>query len=137
MPGSTNEFTYFANGPFESYCDLCHASKVCLYESDANKEYVNYVRPQEHGNHNFAKMLKIGNMTVESDNEFEFNVSKYSTKALVEAEHTDELKLDGMTHLRIDYKATGVGSAACGPGLPDKYKLSDKEIDFSFSVSLS
>lgn len=137
LPGSTNEFTYFANGPFESYCDLCHASKVGLYESDANKEYVNYVRPQEHGNHNFAKMLKIGNMTVESDNEFEFNVSKYSTKALVEAEHTDELKLDGMTHLRIDYKATGVGSAACGPGLPDKYKLSDKEIDFSFSVSLN
>ncbi len=136
LPDSINEFTYFANGPFESYCDLCHASMVGLYESTAEKEYVNYVRPQEHGNHNFAKMLKIGGLKFESDGEFEFNVSKYSTAILTKAEHTDELEKDGKTHLRIDYKVTGVGSAACGPGLPDIYKLNDKEINFNFSIGL-
>ena len=81
-------------------------------------------------------MLKIGGMQFESDGEFEFNVSKYSTAVLTKAEHTDELVKDGKTHLRIDYKVTGVGSAACGPGLADIYKLSDKDIDFSFSINL-
>ncbi len=137
LPDDVNDFTYFANGPFESYCDMCHASSVGLYKSNAEKEYVNYVRPQEHGNHNFAKMLKIGDMTFETKGEFEFNVSKYSTSAITVAEHTDELKKDGKTHLRIDYKATGMGSDACGPGLLDKYKLNDKEIDFNFSISLN
>ena len=137
LPETTNEFTYFANGPYESYCDLCHASKVGLYQSNTENEYVNYVRPQEHGNHNFAKMLKIGDLTFVSDKEFEFNVSKYSTNALLIAEHVDELKTDGKTHLRIDYKVTGMGSAACGPGLADEYKLNDKEINFSFSIVLN
>ena len=109
---------------------------VGLYESTAEKEYVDYVRPQEHGNHNFAKMLKIGGMKFEADSEFEFNVSEYSTAVLTKAEHTDELVKDGKTHLRIDYKVTGVGSAARGPGLPDVYKLNDKEIDFAFSINL-
>ena len=82
-------------------------------------------------------MLKIGDLTFVSDKEFEFNVSKYSTNALLIAEHVDELKTDGKTHLRIDYKVTGMGSAACGPGLADEYKLNDKEVDFSFSIVLN
>ena len=46
-------------------------------ESSAEQEYVNYVRPQEHGNHNKTKMLKIGNMVFEAENSFEFNVSYF------------------------------------------------------------
>ncbi|MBE6727168.1 MAG: glycoside hydrolase family 2 [Ruminococcaceae bacterium] len=137
MPESINTFTYFANGPYESYCDLCHASKVGMYESDALSEYVNYVRPQEHGNHNFAKMLKIGKLEFISQNEFEFNVSRYSTSALKRAEHTDELKLDNMTHLRVDYKVSGLGSNSCGPFISKKYQLDDKKIEFVFSVLIA
>lgn len=134
MPNNINEFSYYANGPYESYCDMCHASKVGLYKSSADKEYVNYVRPQEHGNHNFARMLKIGKLNFISANDFEFSVSSYSTEALAAAEHTNELIKDGMTHLRIDYKVSGLGSNSCGPSLEEKYRLSDKKIDFNFSV---
>ena len=136
LPKSINEFTYFANGPYESYCDLCHASTVGLYESSAKKEFVKYVRPQEHGNHNFAKMLKIGKLKIVTANEFEFAVSKYSTAAIRKAEHIDELEENGNTNLRIDYKVSGLGSNACGPFLDKKYQLTDKHIDFSFSIIL-
>lgn len=134
MPGSIKEFSYYANGPYESYCDLCHASKIGMYNSNTDKEYVKYVRPQEHGNHNFAKMLKIGNLVFRSAGVFEFNVSKYNTDALTSATHTDELIADGKTHLRIDYKSSGVGSNACGPELMKQYRLDDKKIDFSFWI---
>ena len=134
LPESSNEFTYYGRGPIESYCDMQNWASVGLYESNTDNEYVNYVRPQEHGNHNDAKMLKIGKLLFTSDAGFEFNVSKYSTKALYKAEHTDELVSDGKTYLRVDYKVSGIGSNSCGPALEGKYRLDEKEIDFNFSV---
>lgn len=134
LPKSSNKFTYYGSGPFESYCDMCHASSVGLYESSAENEYVNYVRPQEHGNHNKTKMLEIGNLKFETADEFEFNVSKYSTAMLYKAEHTDELKTDGKVHLRIDYKVSGVGSGSCGPELCIEHQLKEKIIEFCFSM---
>ena len=116
--------------------DLCHAASVGMYESCAEKEYVNYVRPQEHGNHNKTKMLQIGKMIFTARNEFEFNVSKYSISALYKAEHTDELKADGKTHLRIDYKVSGIGSNSCGPELSPNYQLNEKNISFQFSIKI-
>lgn len=136
IPQSSNVFKYFGSGPMESYVDLCHAASVGMYESCAEKEYVNYVRPQEHGNHNKTKMLQIGKMIFTARNEFEFNVSKYSISALYKAEHTDELKADGKTHLRIDYKVSGIGSNSCGPELPPNYQLNEKNISFQFSIKI-
>ena len=136
LPKNSNEFFYYGYGPYESYCDLHNGSKISLYASNSEKEYVPYPRPQEHGNHYGTKMLKIGNMLFESQNSFEFNVSDYSTEALYKAEHTNELNKDGFVHLRVDYRDSGLGSNSCGPALEEKYRLSEKEFDFSFSIKI-
>ena len=135
LPASSKEFTYYGRGPIESYCDMKNSALIGLYESNTDKEYVKYVRPQEHGNHNDTKMLKIGKLLFTAEKAFEFNASNYSTSAIYKAEHTDELKADGKTHLRIDYKVSGVGSNSCGPILDEKYRLSEKKINFQFSIS--
>ena len=134
LPGDVTDFTYYGNGPAESYRDMCHAGYVGLHESNANSEYIHYVRPQEHGNHTSVKMLRIGNLEFATDGEMEINVSRYSTAALLKAEHTDELVADGKTHLRIDYKVSGIGSNSCGPELEQEYRLAEKEIRFTFSI---
>ncbi|MBO5069449.1 MAG: glycoside hydrolase family 2, partial [Roseburia sp.] len=134
LPEKTNAFTYYGQGPLESYCDMCHAAKMGMYTSDTEQEYVNYVRPQEHGNHNQVKMLKIGKLEFLSRDGFDANVSKYSIAALYQAEHTDELSADGKTHLRIDYKVSGIGSNSCGPELEEAYRLKEKQIQFCFTV---
>ncbi len=136
LPHSSKDFTYFGYGPFESYCDMHNGSKISMYESDTQKEYVPYVRPQEHGNHYAVKMLKIGNMTLKSENGFEFNASDYTTEALYKANHTDELEKDGLVHLRVDYKVSGLGSNSCGPALDKKFRLEEKEFDFGFSIDI-
>ncbi len=133
LPDDVTAFTYYGNGPWESYRDLCHAGFVSLHESSAEKEYVPYVRPQEHGNHTGAKLLRIGDLEF-SAKDMEINVSRYSTAALLKAEHTDELLSDGKTHLRIDYKVSGLGSHSCGPSLEKQYRLDEKEIDFRFCI---
>lgn len=134
LSGEMNKFSYFGRGPIESYCDMHHWASVGMYQSDAKKEYVEYVYPQEHGNHNDVKMLRIGELEFVSEKGFEINVSDYSSKMLGKARHTDELEKDGNTHLRIDYKSSGVGSNSCGPELEEKYRLNEKKVEFDFMI---
>ncbi len=134
LPGAHNQFTYYGRGPWENYCDMYHMAPLGVYESSADAEYVKYTYPQEHGNHTQVKTLRIGKLEFTSEQGFGVNVSKYSTEALYKAKHTDELVEDGLTHLRIDYKSSGIGSASCGPNLAEQYRLSEKRIDFKFEI---
>ncbi len=134
LPADHDAFCYYGYGPQESYCDMHHGAYVGLHSSDAQTEYVDYVRPQEHGNHYGVKKLMIGDLEFTGDG-FECCVSQYSTDALYRAEHTDELITDGKVHLRVDYRCAGVGSAACGPELKQEYRLAEKKIDFSFQFA--
>ena len=134
LPKKYSAFEYFARGPIESYCDMHHWANLGLYKSDAASEYVNYVRPQDHGNHYEAKMLSIGKMKITGEC-FEFNVSEYNTKDLTKAKYTDELVKDGKIHLRIDYRDSGLGSHICGPELKKEYRIDETYIEFSFKIS--
>lgn len=134
-PERNDSFEYFGMGEGENYCDMNQHAKMGLYQSDADSQYVNYVMPQEHGNHTKTKMLKMNRgLSFYTDTEFEFNVSSYTSAALTKAVHTDELRSNGKTNIRIDYKVSGIGSNSCGPELMDKYKLNDKNIYFEFYI---
>lgn len=135
LPKKNMKFRYYGCGPMESYSDLRHGSTVGMYKSTAEAEYVPYVRPQEHGNHVDVRMLSIGKLLFESDKAFSCNVSAFSTEAIDRAEHTNELLCDNKTHLRVDYKVSGIGSASCGPELMEKYRLSERNITFGFTIS--
>ncbi|MBO7519831.1 MAG: glycoside hydrolase family 2, partial [Clostridia bacterium] len=134
VPLKNAKFSYFGNGPYESYIDMCHGGLVGLYNSVASDEYVRYLRPQEHGNHTAVRMLKIGNMLFEG-NSLDISVSQYSTEILDKAAHTDELYKTGKTYVRVDYKMSGVGSDSCGPKLPPQYSLSEKKFNFKFTLT--
>lgn len=134
LPGAVTDFTYYGNGPVESYRDLCHAGYVGLHSSTVDAEYVPYVRPQEHGNHTAAKLLRVGDLEFTAEDEMELQLSRYTTAALLKAEHTDALVPDGKTHLRIDYKVSGIGSNSCGPELLREYRLAEKQIRFAFTI---
>ena len=129
-----NSFSYFGKGPYENYCDLSHASYNGMYESTVDAEYVPYVYPQEYGNHANTKILKIGKMVFASENGFEFSTSRFSNNNILKAKHTDELVDSGKIYLHINYKSSGVGSNSCGPFLNEKYRLSEKHIEFNFSL---
>lgn len=134
LPQESNAFTYYGFGPGESYRDMHHGSAMGLHNSTAEAEYVPYPHPQEHGNHYGVKLLRIGGLEFTAQTPFECNVSRYSTQALYQAKHTDELACDGNVHLRIDYKVSGLGSNSCGPELNPKYRLDEKSVHFAFCV---
>lgn len=135
LPYENNEFSYYGMGEMENYIDMCHHARVGRFESNAKKEYVNYIMPQEHSNHTRTKELHIKNsLEFTAQNAFEFNVSFYDSDSLAKAMHQDELLENNYTNVRIDYKNSGVGSHSCGPELHEKYRLAEKKIDFTFYI---
>ena len=137
LPYDTSKFRYFGNGPMDSYRDMTHHGITAWHESDADREYVSYIRPQEHGNHYGCRELEIENsLKFSVEDLMEISVLHHSIEQLTKAEHTDELKKSDGTHIRIDYKVSGIGSNSCGPQLPEKYQLCEKDIFFKFNISL-
>ncbi|MBE6778348.1 MAG: glycoside hydrolase family 2 [Ruminococcaceae bacterium] len=130
-PVENDGFTYFGMGPFECYNDMNRHASMGLYKSNAENEYVNYVRPQEHGNHYNSTYLAMDNgLTFLTDTQFECNVSAYDILSLDYAQHTDELVKNGKTNIRIDYKNSGMGSHSCGPILPVEFRFDEMELHF-------
>lgn len=131
------EFDYFGMGPEENYCDLYHNCALDWYVSRAEDEYVNYVRPQEHGNHTKVRELTLEDkITFKAENTLEASVSQYSIDQILNAEHTDEIGESNATYVRIDYKSSGIGSNSCGPALEEKYRFSEKNIHFVYTISI-
>ena len=62
---------------------------------------------------------------------FECCVSQYDTQTLDKARHIDELHTDGLTHVRLDYKVSGIGSNSCGPQLRPEYQLNEMQVHFA------
>lgn len=133
LPESNSEFLYYGMGPEENYSDMNAHVECGWFSGSAEKEYVPYIVPQEHGNHTKVKRLYIKDgLHFASDAEMECNISQYRSETLTNARHIDELEKSGDTIVRIDYKNSGIGSASCGPGLLEKYRLMEKGIEFEF-----
>ena len=62
------------------------------------------------------------------------NVSPYTQEELTEKAHNYELTECEHTVLCVDYRQSGLGTNSCGPALPDKYKLNEKQ--FAFAVRI-
>lgn len=135
-PYADEKFRYYGMGEHENYIDMCHFAKIGMYESSADNEYVNYIMPQEHGNHTKTKLLEFENgLKFSTDSEFEFSVSSYDSMELTKAQHTDELHKNGKTNIRIDYKVSGIGSGSCGPCLMERYQINEKDMHFEFYIN--
>ena len=133
LPLSSKKFRYYGRGPVENYCDMMLHTTTDWFDSDADKEFVNYSMPQEHGNHsNCRKLEMVDGLSFTAAKKFEINVSRYDSAAITKAKHTDELFENGCTNIRIDYKNSGIGSNSCGPVLLEKYRLDEKDINFEF-----
>ena len=137
VPQDKSAFRYFGMGPVDNYVDMYSHAWLGLFESDADKEYVPYPMPQEHGNHTGVQYLEIqDSLRFRTNEAFEANVSHYSAMQLMRARHIDELKKED-TIIRIDYKKSGVGSNSCGPELLEKYRLNDSKVEnFTFYLGL-
>lgn len=139
LPYAMEKMEYFGMGPGENYQDLCHYTQMGKYRSTAAREYVPYIKPQEHGNHTRVRYLKVWDeekkkgIQIVADTELECQVLHYTAEELSTKNHRHELQEKG-TNVRLDYRVSGIGSASCGTKLLEKYRLSEKQMDFALWI---
>lgn len=142
MPEDTEKIKYFGRGGSESYSDKRLASKNGLYSVSVNGNFEHYVRPQENTAHADTKWVTVYSYAghgllaakVAGGDDLSFNASHYSPKQLTETAHDFELVPMKETVVNIDYRQSGIGSNSCGPALAERYRLSEKNFDFSFRL---
>ena len=131
--------TYFGAGPYETYEDKKHLSRVDLFSDVVDNMFLHYAKPQETGSHAFSRMVKLNNLvnnfTVSSRNDFSFSVSHYDQYKL--PSHDADLVDSGKVYLNIDYRMRGIGSDSCGLHcLEDKYRILEKEFEYSYQIKV-
>lgn len=131
--------SYYGMGPGENYVDLRAHTHMGWFESNVTDEHIPYVRPQENGNHTKIKRLSVNDgqgkaFTVKSAEQLECSATHFKSLDLEKNAHEFELTPRKETILRVDYKVSGIGSNSCGPELDTKYRLNEKEFEYTFSI---
>ena len=118
---------YFGYGANESYCDKHQSCYMGNFTADIKNMHEDYIRPQENGSHFGCKRMSVsdGSTALRFTNPegFSFSASRYTQEELAAKRHNFELEKSGYSVICTDFFMAGVGSAACGPALAEKYRL--------------
>ncbi len=136
MPLNFENIKYFGLGPVETYPDRRACGKVGLYESKVKDMYFYYVVPGESGNRSDVRYATLTDNTgtglyIESSQPFNFSTYEYEDAAIVKARHINELQKASFITVNMDYAQNGLGTATCGPGVLDKYKVHGEPVDYT------
>lgn len=142
MPHGYEKMSYFGRGPYESYIDKRHASRMGRYCTAVTEHFEPYIRPQENMAHTDTVWLSVNNdsgngLTMlggEQTPDFSFNCSHFTAEQLTGTSHHHLLTPIEDTVVHIDYKQSGIGSNSCGPKLDDALRLREKNVSFCFRI---
>ena len=127
LPADFASVDYYGYGPYECYIDKHQLSYIGNFSSAVKDMHEDYIRPQENGSHyGCTEMCITGDaaaLKFTNPEGFSFNASEYTQEELAAKKHNYELEKSGYTVLCADFAMAGVGSAACGPKLADKYRI--------------
>jgi beta-galactosidase len=135
----TGAVSWFGQGPHQSYPDTGQGARTGWFSLPLEDMDVDYVRPQECGARSGTRSatLQLGDRMLEiSGDAFALTVRPYSQHVLDAAIHRPDLKADGRTYLYLDRVLRGVGTAACGPGVLEQYRLKPRDADFTLTLKV-
>lgn len=126
LPSSFSQLQWFGRGPQENYPDRRQAAFLGNYTRTAAQEYVPYIRPQEYGNKEDVRFLKLLNkaekgICVQTKDHFSASVREFSDKELATKTHYYQLRKDNRLHLKINIQQLGIGNSSCGPSALKPY----------------
>ena len=134
LESETSTVAWFGQGPHQSYADTGQGTKTGWHTLPLHEMDVDYVRPQESGArsgvHTASVVLADGTLDI-AGAPFALTVRPYSLEVLNSATHRTSLVPDGRTYVYVDHALRGVGTAACGPGVLEAYRLRPREADFT------
>lgn len=122
-----NQVSWFGAGPWSSYVDRSTSAFLGVYELPVLSMFDNYAKPQENGNRSNTRWVSLAHqqhaVRVVGEAPFNFSVSPYAVTNMLQAQHSDELKLLPYTELHIDAAMAPIGNASCGTQAIETYKV--------------
>ncbi len=131
------KLTFFGKGPFENYNDRNRASDVGLYTQTPDEMFVNFIKPNDSGNHTDVRFaLAHGDnmdealMFVSEGELLQVGATHYKDKDISSVNNPDKSNLhihqvpkqEGMV-LDVDYLVRGVATGAAGPDVLGQYTV--------------
>jgi len=140
LPSSFNQFTWFGNGPFESYDDRKESAFVGVYSGKVADQHFAFVMPQETGNKTDVRWAMLSNdngnaLLATGEPTMNVNVQDYSQQALNDSKLSHFLKRGDKTYFHIDYKQMGLGGDdSWSPRVHPEYLLNTNKYQFTFRL---
>jgi beta-galactosidase len=154
LPVEFSNLRWLGRGPHENYADRKTSADVGLYESNADDQYVPYIRPSENGyktdtrwltltDENGTGLLVSGNplicfgalKNIHDDFESPGKLSQYRKDAKTANRHTNDIKPRELVNLNVDLGQMGVGGDdSWGAQIHPQYRLLDKKYEYSFRL---
>ncbi len=138
LPDSFTDVEYFGFGGHESYIDKHQSCYIGNFSAHISEMHEDYIRPQENGSHWGCTEMSVSDgasrLRFEQPGGFSFNASEYTQEELAGKAHNFELEKSGYSVICADFFMAGVGSAACGPALAERYRLPLPKISGSIRI---
>jgi beta-galactosidase len=148
MPKAYSRVKYYGRGPAENYIDRKDSEFLGVYENEVSKEYFDYVRPQESGNHTDVRWFQVldnegRGLCFYSNAPMEASALPYTTSQLDDGEHKNkawgrhsgDLVPSGHTSVHIQQRQLGLGCVNSWGAWPRKeYQLPYRDYDFTFAI---
>ena len=133
VPDTFQRFAWYGRGAQESYVDRKEGTPIGVYKSTVDGQYVDYYRPQDHGNHTDTRWAlltdgRTGGLLVAGATDV--SVTPYDD--LDRAAYPFELQRNpGWVTLHADHAATGVGDTP-NP-VRERYQV-QQDVDHSYDL---
>lgn len=125
-------------GPHENYPDSRQSCYQGVFHQDVADLFVNYVKPQENGNHMECDWIGLSSsnqgVLYQAEDTVNFSASYYEDTDLEHAKHTIDLQPRDYIVLHIDYMQNGLGSNSCGQDQLDKYRCKFEDFHLAFTM---
>lgn len=138
---SLSNITYYGLGELENLCDFSEQSTVGIYSSSVKDMCVDYIKPQDSGNHGRTRWMSVtdsegkGLKFFNCGSYFSFSAHDYPEKQVRDSKHIEDIKRGHLTSISIDGFMRGTGSNSCGPHALPQYRIKfNSELEFSFYI---
>lgn len=136
LDAAYDQVEWLGNGPGESYPDAGRSTLFGRYRSSVADWQTPYIRPQENGNRAAVVETTLSGadlppLTLHTPQGVGVAVRPWSPQALTQARNRAELVPDGRTWVTLSAALSGVGTASCGPDLPERLRLSPAKVSMS------
>jgi beta-galactosidase/evolved beta-galactosidase subunit alpha len=128
LPQTMDRVQWYGRGPGECYADSREAGRFGVWRKSVDELATPYVHPQENGNRTDVRWVCLTDrggvgLFARGYPTLDFSAHRWSRQTLETAAHSTDLRpADAMT-LNLDYRQNGLGSATCGPGPWEPYRL--------------